>query len=39
LFKIINVNIHEKLVISACYGKQQVCANLQPFLRYTSQQR
>jgi len=32
-FKVINVNIPKKLVASACYDKQHVCAYLQPFLR------
>jgi len=32
-FKIINVDIPKKLVASACYDKQHVCAYLQPFLR------
>jgi len=32
-FKVINVNISKKLVASACYNKQHVCAYLQPFLR------
>jgi len=32
-FKIINVDISKKLVASACYSKQHVCACLQPFLR------
>jgi len=32
-FKVIDVNISKKLVASACYGKQHVCAYLQPFSR------
>jgi len=32
-FKIIDVDISKKLVASACYDKQHVCAYLQPFLR------
>jgi len=32
-FKVINVYISIKLVASACYDKQHVCAYLQPFLR------
>ena len=38
-FKVIDVDIPKKLVASACYEKQHVCAYLQPFLSYTSQQR
>jgi len=30
-FKVIDVDIPEKLVISACYDKQHGCAYLQPF--------
>jgi len=30
-FKFIDVDISKKLVASACYDKQQVCAYLQPF--------
>jgi len=30
-FKIINADITKKLVAIACYGKQHVCAYLQPF--------
>ena len=30
-FKVIDVNIFKKLVASACYDKQHVCAYLQPF--------
>jgi len=30
-FKVIDVNIPKKLVASACYDKQHVCAYLQPF--------
>jgi len=37
-FKVIDVNIITKFVTIACYNKQHVCAYLQPFLRYTSQQ-
>jgi len=36
-FKIIYLDIPEKLVTSACYDKQHVCADLQPFSRQTSQ--
>jgi len=32
-FKVINVDISKKLVASACYDKQHVCAYLQPFSR------
>jgi len=32
-FKVIDVDILKKLVESACYDKQHVCAYLQPFLR------
>jgi len=32
-FKVIDVDISKKLVASACYGKQHVCAYLQPFSR------
>ena len=32
-FKVIDVDISKKLVASACYDKQHVCAYLQPFLR------
>jgi len=38
-FKVIDVDISKKLVASACYDKQHVCASLQPFLRQTSQYR
>jgi len=31
-FKVIDVDIPKKLVASACYDKQHVCAYLQPFL-------
>jgi len=31
--KVINVDILKKLVTSACYDKQHVCAYLQPFSR------
>jgi len=30
-FKVITVALHEKLIKSACYGKQQVWIYLQPF--------
>jgi len=30
-FKVIDVNIPEKLVACACYDKRHVCAYLQPF--------
>jgi len=30
-FRVINVDISKKLVASACYDKQHVCAYLQPF--------
>jgi len=36
-FKIIDLDIFKKLVTSACYDKQHVCAYLQPFLQQTSQ--
>jgi len=36
-FKVIDVDIPKKLVASACYDKQHVCAYLQPFSRHTSQ--
>jgi len=32
-FKVINVGTTGKLVVSACYDKQQVCVYLQPFSR------
>jgi len=32
-FKVIDVDIPKKLVASACYDKQHVCAYLQPFSR------
>jgi len=35
-FKVIDVNISKKLVASACYDKQHVCACLQPFSRQKS---
>jgi len=38
-FKVIDVDILKKLVISACYDKPHVCAYLQPFSHQTSQQR
>jgi len=31
--KVINVDIPKRLVTSACYDKQHVCAYLQPFSR------
>ena len=34
-FKVIDVDSNKKLVTSACYDKQHVCAYLQPFSRYT----
>ena len=34
-FKVIDVDTNKKLVIIVCYGKQHVCAYLQPFSRYT----
>jgi len=36
-FKVIDVDIHKKLVASARYDKQHVCAYLQPFSRWRSQ--
>jgi len=39
LFKVIDLDIPKKLVTSACYDKQHVCAYLQPFSRQTSQWR
>jgi len=32
-FKVIDVGISKKLVASACYDKQHICAYLQPFSR------
>jgi len=32
-FKVIDADISNKLDASACYGKQHVCAYLQPFSR------
>jgi len=32
-FKVIDVNIPKKLIASACYDKQHVCAYLQPVSR------
>jgi len=32
-FKVIDFDISKKLVVSACYDKQHVCAYLQPFTR------
>jgi len=37
LFKVIDVDTSKKLVVSACYDKQHVCAYLQLFSRKTSQ--
>jgi len=34
---VIDVDISKKLVVSACYDKQHVCAYLQPFSRWRSQ--
>jgi len=34
-FKIVEVDPNKKLVTIACYDKQQVCAYVQPFSRYT----
>jgi len=31
-FKVIDVDIPKKLVTSACYDEQHICASLQPFL-------
>jgi len=36
-FKVIDVDISKKLVASACYDKQHVCAYLQSFSRCMSQ--
>jgi len=36
-FKFIGVDISKKLVASACYDKQHVCAYPQPFSRQTNQ--
>jgi len=36
-FKVIDVDTIKKLVATACYDKQHVCAYLQPFSHYTSQ--
>ena len=36
-FKVINVDISKKVVASACYDMQHVCAYVQPFSRQTSQ--
>jgi len=30
-FKVINVDISKKIITSACYDRQHVCAYLQPF--------
>jgi len=35
--KVIDVDTTKKLVTSACYDKQHVCTNVQPFSRYASQ--
>jgi len=32
-FKVIDLDIPKKLVASACYDKQHVCAYMQPFTR------
>jgi len=32
-FKVIDVDIPKKLVVSVCYDNQHVCVYLQPFLR------
>jgi len=37
--RFINVDNPKKLVVSACYVKQHVCAYLRPFSRYASQHR
>jgi len=34
-FKVINVDTNKKLVTTACYDEQHVCAYLQAFSRYT----
>jgi len=36
-FKVMDVDIFKKLVASACYDEQHVCAYLQPFSRWRSQ--
>ena len=36
-FKVIDVDISKKLVTSACYDKQHICAYLQPFSCQMSQ--
>jgi len=33
VIQVIDVDIPKKLIASACYGKQHVCACLQPILR------
>jgi len=38
-FKVISVDIPKKIIASACYHKQHLCAYLQPFSRWTNQQR
>jgi len=38
-FKVIDVDRTKKFTMSACYDKQHVCAYLQPFSRYPSQQQ
>jgi len=35
--KVIDVNTNKKLATIACYDRQNICAYLQPFSRYTSQ--
>jgi len=35
-FNVVDVEIYKKLVVSACYAKQHICAYLQPFSRQTS---
>jgi len=37
--KVIDADIFKKLVASACYKEQHVCAYLQPFSRQTSRKR
>jgi len=36
-FKVIDVDKSEKPVTSACYDKQHVCTDLQPFSHYSNQ--
>jgi len=38
-FQVITVDTPSKLVSCSCYGEQKVYVSLQPFSRYTSQQR